>query len=102
MKKKGSGKFKCGHCGERFRNPPKLAEHYKSKPSHQSEKSRKLAAQKRAKRLAKTIHSTTAALTGRLPTVRGALPKPTVKFCTQCGVRRAASHKFCGGCGGKL
>lgn len=98
-------KFPCAKCKKLFANPPKLAAHYREKPSHQSEKSRKLAAQKKAKRMGNAVGRVVA---GMLPTVQTATQagiassKPIPKFCTQCGTRRATVHRFCGVCGGKL
>lgn len=97
-------KFPCAKCKKLFANPPKLAQHYREKPSHQSEKSRKLAAQKKVKRESGSKWRGSQ----RLPTVQTATQagiassKPTTKFCTQCGTRRATVHRFCGVCGGKL
>lgn len=99
MVKSENFKFKCSKCNGKFANPPKLAEHYKKYPAHQSLESQKLAAAKLKARLGRVEVATA------LPTVsvtRTAQVKYTVKFCTNCGARRAASHKFCGGCGSRL
>jgi NADH pyrophosphatase NudC (nudix superfamily) len=38
-----------------------------------------------------------------LPTTKRVIAiRRTTKFCTECGTRMMPSHRFCGGCGGKL
>jgi hypothetical protein len=88
-------KFRCLKCRLDLGSAAQSAAHFKQHPTHRSDK------QQRAHRQNQKLRHAKAA---GLPTVRrGARATQLVtRFCTQCGVRRMASHVYCGKCGGKL
>lgn len=111
-------RFRCEKCGN-LGSAAASAAHFQEHPSHRTERQqkdfeqnqalrdktkgrRKAKRRKKAKRRNKGLHPI-----GELPTVdlrrRGRMKVVrTMKFCTDCGSQRKATHSFCGGCGERL
>lgn len=106
--------FRCDTCkSRRFKNALMLARHFKKHPSHRNHRQERQF--KYSQRVRDERGRSRKGLFGKtvttLPTVRVDLRKRSgsrmkvvrvMKFCTDCGSTRKATHRYCGGCGGRL
>ena len=99
-------RFKCHHCKKNLGSAAASAKHFQKNPKHRTERQQRdfetnqsLAARgmKATRRKQKVERSLpTVDLRRRSNVTRG------LRFCTNCGGPRKATHNYCGTCGGRL
>lgn len=92
--------FKCYQCKKNLGSAASSFSHFRKNPAHRNARQQKDYKQNMSLKHRKKLRKI-----GTLPTVqRGGRMKAvrSMKYCTDCGSQRKATHRFCGGCGQRL